>query len=331
MRRGYTRPLCAAAILAASMLSVLAPATQASTVTVGSVLPVTFTQSTFGQLETRFNTSLPEKGASLASPVTGSIVRWRMQGAEGGPYFLRVLTPNGKGAYEATGTSGPATPVGSGLQTFTAHIPIKAGDLIGVDPSHTTDGIGVAQVPGASFAYVFPPPFDGATVAPSGSGSGEELELSAEVQPVPTVTQVRPETGSVAGGTSVTISGENLTGASSVKFGEATATDFEIVSDTKAVATSPKATRPGAVDITVTSVAGTSEEKRTDRFTYQACVVPKLKGKTLSNARAVLSRTLCKLGKVKGKGKVKSQTPAVGRVLPPGSKVSLKLAPKKRG
>ena len=93
-----------------------------------------------GQLETRFNTALPEKGASLTSPVTGTIVRWRIQGAEGGPYYLRVLTPNSKGAYEASGTSGPATPSGTGLQTFTAHIPIKAGDLIGIDPTHTTDG-----------------------------------------------------------------------------------------------------------------------------------------------------------------------------------------------
>ncbi len=64
----------------------------------------------FGQVKTLFNTALPEKGASLVSPVTGAVVRWRVQGAEGGPFFLRVLHPNGNGAYQAVGTSGPANP-----------------------------------------------------------------------------------------------------------------------------------------------------------------------------------------------------------------------------
>ena len=297
------------------------------------MLPVNFTQSTFGQLETRFNTALPEKGASLTSPVTGTIVRWRIQGAEGGPYYLRVLTPNSKGAYEASGTSGPATPSGTGLQTFTAHIPIKAGDLIGIDPTHTTDGIGVAAVPGASFAYIFPPPFDGATVAPSGTGSGEELELNAEVQPAPSVVQISPTSGSVAGGTTVTITGGNLSGANAVKFGEEPATSFEVLSDTKVTATSPAAMKPGSVDVTVSNIAGTSESgKRTDLFTYRACVVPRLKGKTLATARAVLARTLCKLGTVKGKrhGRIVSQAPGAGRAPPPGAKVSVKVAAKRR-
>lgn len=332
MRRGFTRPLCAAAILAASITALTAPGAGASTVTVGSVLPIEFTQQTFGQVATRFNTSLPEKGASLASPATGTIVRWRMQGAEGGPYYLRVLRPNGKGAYEAAGTSGPATPVGSGLQTFTSHIPIRAGDLIGIDPTHATDGIGIAEVPGASFAYVFPPPFDGATVAPSGTGAGAELELSAEVQPAPSVVQVSPAGGSVLGGTKVTITGEDLTGATSVAFGTEVASQFEVVSDTEITATSPRAAEPGSVDVSVTSVAGTSAiGKRTDLFTYRACVVPKLKGKTLSVVRAVLSRAHCKLGKVKGKGRVANQSPAGGRVLSPGAKVGVKLAPKRAG
>ena len=48
---------------------------------------------------------------------------------------------------------------------------------------------------------------------------------------------------------------------------------------------------------------------RSDRFEYEACVVPKLKGKTLKAARKALKKADCKLGKVKGKGKVVSQNP----------------------
>ena len=119
----------------------------------GSVLPTTFTSKKFEQVETFFNTALPEKGANLISPVSGAIVRWRVQGLNGGPYYLRVLRPTGTGAYTAAGTSGAATPTGSGLQTFSANMPIEAGDLIGVDPTAATDEIGVASVPGAGYSF----------------------------------------------------------------------------------------------------------------------------------------------------------------------------------
>jgi len=64
------------------------------------------TPEEFKEIQTRFNTALPEKGANLSSPVNGLIVRWRLQGAVGGPFTLRVLRPNGSGAYTAVGSSG---------------------------------------------------------------------------------------------------------------------------------------------------------------------------------------------------------------------------------
>src|SRR5215204_3802913 len=71
------------AAIAASAVGLMAPATHASTITVGSVLPPGSTPTEFGQVQTFFNTALPEKGANLVSPVGGAIVRWRVQGAEG--------------------------------------------------------------------------------------------------------------------------------------------------------------------------------------------------------------------------------------------------------
>jgi hypothetical protein len=328
-KHGRSRRLGFATLVASIACTSLAATAQASTVTVGSVLPPTFTPSTFGQVETFFNTALPEKGANLVSPVSGAIVRWRVQGASGGPYFLRVLHPTGSGAYTAAGTSGAASPSGTGLQTFAANLPIEAGDLIGIDPTHPTDGIGIASVPGASYAFIFPPPYDESTVAPSGSGSGQEIELNAEVQPAPTITSVLPDFGSVGGGTKVTITGTNFTAASEVKFGSKPASSFTVESDTKITAISPPSSVRGEVDVSATTLAGTSTSVRADTFTYTACVVPNLKGKKLTPAKRALRRAECKLGTVKGptgrSARVSKQTPKPGAILAPESKVNLKL------
>jgi hypothetical protein len=84
--------------------------------------------------------------------------------AKGGPFYLRVLHPTGTGAYAASGTSGGVSPSGTGLQTYTANLPVHSGDLIGIDSSNGSDEIGVADVSGASYASIFPLPGDGATV-----------------------------------------------------------------------------------------------------------------------------------------------------------------------
>ena len=332
MRQRRNGRLGLAAALAACAWALLAAGgAQAATVTVGSVLPPGATPTEFGSVQTAFNTALPEHGASLTSPVTGAIVRWRVQAAEGGPFFLRVLRPTGAGAYAAVGTSGAATPSGTGVQTFTANLPIHSGDMIGLDPTNATDKVGTIAVAGANFAFIFPAIVEGATVAPSKAEAGKEIELSAEVQPAPAVTAVSPRSGSVAGGAKVTITGTNLGGASAVKFGNLPATSFTVNSETQITATAPASKTTGPVDVTATTLAGTSEAGGSDRFSYSGCVVPKLKGKKLSAAKNALFSSGCKLGKVtrkKGKqkgGKVVAQSPRPGKVLVPNSKVNLTL------
>jgi IPT/TIG domain/PASTA domain len=309
-----------------------ASAAQASTITVGSVLPPGFTSKPFEEVQTRLNTALPEKGANLVSPVSGAIVRWRVQGAKGGPFYLRVLHPNGTGAYTASGTSTAVTPTGLGLQTFTANLPIKAGDLIGIDPTNPTDEIGVAEVPGASFASIFPPPLDGATVPARDPKSGLEIELSAEVQPTPAITSITPASGSIAGGTVVKITGTDFTAASAVKFGDTPAASFAVISETEMTATAPATKKAGRIDLTVTTLAGTSLATGDDRFNYEACVVPKLKDNKLKAAKTRLRNAGCKIGKVKKlggatpkTGKVTKQSPKPRKVRVPGTKVNITL------
>jgi hypothetical protein len=322
----------AVAVTAAWML-IGAVAAQASVISIGSVLPEGFTPKKFERVQTLFNTALPEPGANLSSPVSGAVIRWRVQGAKGGPFYLRVLHPNGKGAYEAAGKSQGVTPNGLGLQTFETNLKIQTGDLIGIDPTSAEDEVGVKTESGASYASIFPTPFDGSIVAPSASFPGEEIELSAEVQPAPEVNLVSPPSGSIAGGTVVTITGKNLGGASAVEFGSTPAASFTVDSDTEITATTPRGPQPGKVDVSVKTIAGKNANTRFDDYVYLACVVPSIKGKSLKVAKRLLNRRGCKLGHVKKVdapkpklvGKVLKQTPTAGKVLSPGARVRIKL------
>jgi alpha-tubulin suppressor-like RCC1 family protein len=85
--------------------------------------------------------------------------------------------------------------------------------------------------------------------------------------PAPAVTSVEPNAGPAAGGTSVTITGTNLSGASAVRFGSIAATSFEVSSPTTIVAVAP-AEAAGNVDVTVTSAGGTSRTSPADAYTY---------------------------------------------------------------
>jgi hypothetical protein len=83
----------------------------------------------------------------------------------------------------------------------------------------------------------------------------------------PAVRCVSPNVGVEAGGTSVAITGINLTGATAVKFGSTNAASFTVNSATSITAVSPAGT--GAVDVTVTTPQGTSAAgSAADRFTY---------------------------------------------------------------
>lgn len=88
-------------------------------------------------------------------------------------------------------------------------------------------------------------------------------------QPTPSITGISPNSGPVAGGSSVIISGSNFTGATAVRFGGAPATGFTVNSATSITATAP-AGSAGTVDITVTTAGGTSATGAADQYTYVA-------------------------------------------------------------
>src|SRR5207247_6685395 len=76
-----------------------------------------------------------------------------------------------------------------------------------------------------------------------------------------------PTSGPSAGANSVVITGTNLTGATSVKFGATNATGFTVDNATQITATAP-AHAAGTVDVSVTTVGGTSANTAADDYTF---------------------------------------------------------------
>ncbi len=106
----------------------------------------------------------------------------------------------------------------------------------------------------------------------SATGSADQFRYLAP-PPTPAVTSASPNTGSTAGGTGVTITGTNFTGATAVNFGTTAATNFVVNSATSITATSP-AEPAGTVDVTVTTPGGTSATNSADQFSYVAPSLP---------------------------------------------------------
>ena len=102
--------------------------------------------------------------------------------------------------------------------------------------------------------------YDGPTGLGTPNGTG------AFAAPRPSITSISPTLGPPAGGTTVTLTGVDFSGATAVAFGVTAASSFTVVSGTSVRAVSPSGT--GTVDITVTTPYGTSATGSADRFSY---------------------------------------------------------------
>jgi hypothetical protein len=90
-----------------------------------------------------------------------------------------------------------------------------------------------------------------------------------DINSVPTVTGVVPNTGPTGGGTTVTITGTEFQCVTAVDFGTTAATTYTVVSPTQITATSPPGA-VGTVNVTVTNCNGTSPTSAADQYTYVA-------------------------------------------------------------
>jgi hypothetical protein len=92
--------------------------------------------------------------------------------------------------------------------------------------------------------------------------NGSNTQRRAYQYVAPTrISQVTPLAGPLAGGTSVTVTGQGFTGATAVSFGTLAAASFTVDADGQVTAVTPAGTALGAVDVTVTAPQGTAVAK----------------------------------------------------------------------
>lgn len=167
--------------------------------------------------------------------------------------------------------SGTLSPnFGSGTTTYTASVingvtsltvtPTSNGGSIKINGVSATSaqGFPVALNPGPNNIEIEVTAADGVTK------QTYSLTVTRAAAP-PTVTNISPSTGKTAGGTSVTITGTDFTGATSVTIGGELATNVDVESATEITAKTP-ANGVGAVDVVVTTPAGNGT--LSNGFTY---------------------------------------------------------------
>jgi hypothetical protein len=162
------------------------------------------------------------------------------------------------------------TITGSGFSTSAAGTTVNFGSTAANNVSCASATSCTATSPGAAGAGVVDVRVTVAGVQSPISRPADQFTYVAPQPPPtgPTVQGLAPNGGLAGGGTSVTITGVNFTGASAITFGTIPATSFTCATDTSCTAVSPAGT--GAVDIQVTTATGTSAVVAADKFTYVA-------------------------------------------------------------
>jgi hypothetical protein len=170
----------------------LAPAGAAADVTIGSNLAGTANMNicVAGFACSYIQTS---GGTPVAvSPVDGRVVRWRLKsGSATGTAKLRVLRPSGT-SFTAVASSN-AENVNIDLNTFTTHLPIKAGDVVALDNS--SSGLFFTDAPAVALPlvkYFMPALADGAAGVPNNQRINLELLMNADVTPATPTPQATP-------------------------------------------------------------------------------------------------------------------------------------------
>jgi hypothetical protein len=180
--RGIAAKVAAAVAGSAVAAAIATAAPPSQTVTLGST---TGNPSANICVQSIDCTYVPFSGASapeLQVPFDGKVTSFSVNsGSAVGTVQLRVLRPAGGGKFTGAGT-GPSETLNTGTTTFTVSLPVKAGDVIGLDNSSSALMFDTTSPTAITAYYELPPLADGATGAPNHNQSGYRLLLSATVQ-----------------------------------------------------------------------------------------------------------------------------------------------------
>jgi hypothetical protein len=195
----------------------------------------------------------PDGPLGLAAGPPAATTRPASAVASGAATLNGTLDPNN---FEATYRFEYGTTASYGANVPVSPVSAGAGKL-SVQVSQAIGGL----KPGTTYHYRL--------VASNGQGTTDGAD-NAFATGAPIVEGVNASSGSIVGGTAVTVSGTNLTGATAVDFGSAEAESFTVQSSTTISAVAPRALVPGAVDVTVTTGAGRSATGPADEYLYTA-------------------------------------------------------------
>lgn len=235
-----------------------------------------------------FNFYFVEGGTSLTA--SGSSPGGSGGGGAGGIEIAGMEAANGtgfsSGGYNG-GAGGPSGAWGAGGPAGTYNI---GSDLGGTNPGATSSqnggngtdfnaviaAFGGFGAGGSGGSSVFTPATGvggaaglygaGGGGGPIAGGAGSQGFVIVMYEPnAPTLTSLGTTTGSVGGGTSVTLTGTNFAFVSAVNFGANAATGVVVNSGTSITCVSPAGGAPGSVNVTVVTNGGTTGTKP---FTY---------------------------------------------------------------
>ena len=232
---------------------------------------VAVTQVLFGSTPAAYTTLSPTQlSVSVPAGVGGSTVDITVaaaggQSTSGGPdqYTYDAGPPGVNSLYPSDGPLGGGTVVGVSGNGFGTGTTVDFG---------STASSTVTVYSSTYLTAVAPAGTAGAVDVTVTNGSGTSVATPADqftYLGVPTVSSVSPNTGSTAGGSTVTISGSGFTDVSAVSFGtNQVSGSWQVLSQGTIVVPVPSSATGGAVDVTVTTAGGTSATSSSDTFTY---------------------------------------------------------------
>jgi hypothetical protein len=256
--------------------------------------------------------------------------------ATGQALTMKVLRPF-EGKYLVVGHNTQALVPGV-VNAFKTAIPVRSGDLIGLDKT-TAAGVDNAcvLVGGVGDNVDVSGPeidaADGATWTPTATLNNTRLNVKATVLEAPKVNALSATHGPVTGGTPVTITGTDLNHVQGVTFADVPATAVKEETPGQITVIAPPLNALTSATVIVKTIAG--QVTSLTSFTYEGCQVPSVLHKRLSAAKQALAAQGCALGKVKklhhrrGRKppKVIKQSPRPGGpLLAPGAPVNLTVA-----
>lgn len=260
--------LAVAGLLAGPTGALAASVKIGSTFTGASAFPPTTTYIVVSTAATSPKYVVPAHGARITGfsvqggTTTGAKVKLKV--------FRKATTP---GTWTVIGQSTAVTLTPSKLDNFTTSIAVHPADVLGLTDLSTGGGAPIFRPGFATGDVLGEGPGDpavGASYTPqSDSQGGFRMNVSATVQLQPVITKVNPASGPAAGGTTVTITGANLTGATAVKFGTVPARSFRVVSTSTISAVAPSEPAGTTIGIRVTTPGGTSAAVAADHYSYQ--------------------------------------------------------------